>query len=53
MISPLSLLIKFIMIFPNVDFPHPDSPTIPNVSPLRILNDTLFKAFFSLNFLKL
>ena len=28
-----------------VDFPQPEFPTIPNVSPARIVKDTSFTAF--------
>ena len=28
------------IVLPNVDFPHPDSPTIPRVLPLSIVNET-------------
>src|SRR5690625_4434777 len=30
---------------PNVDFPEPDSPTIPSASPLYILRETTSTAF--------
>ena len=29
---------------PQLDFPHPDSPTNPNVSPCLIVNDTFSTA---------
>jgi hypothetical protein len=40
------------MILAIVDFPEPDSPTKPSVSPSNNLNETLFTALtaFSSNF---
>ena len=32
--------IKSMMAFAIVDFPEPDSPTIPNISPLSNVNST-------------
>ena len=32
--------IKFMMAFAMVDFPEPDSPTMPNISPLSNVNST-------------
>ena len=40
-ISPLSGLIKPVIILRIVVLPHPDSPTSPNVSPLNISNETI------------
>ena len=36
--------IKFMMAFAIVDFPEPDSPTIPNISPLSNVNSTFLLA---------
>ena len=33
------------MVFPSVDFPQPDSPTTPIISPLFTDRETLSKAF--------
>src|SRR5271169_3234385 len=40
MISPASRFIRCIRSRAVVDLPQPDSPTIPSVSPLAIVNDT-------------
>src|SRR6516164_5192801 len=40
MISPASRGIRCIRSRAVVDLPQPDSPTMPTVSPLRIVNDT-------------
>src|ERR1700730_9151045 len=44
MISPESRVIRCINSRAVVDLPHPDSPTIPTVSPLAMAKDTLSTA---------
>ncbi len=38
-------------VLPSVDFPHPDSPTMPNVSPSLINRETSSTALTSPTFL--
>src|SRR5712671_5781603 len=52
MISPASRFIRCINSRAVVDFPQPDSPTIPTVSPLAIENDTSSTARTVLRLLK-
>ena len=44
MISPSSVFSNLLIRFPVVDFPHPDSPTRPNISPFFISKEILSTA---------